>query len=143
MNRRIIIPIVAVGALGIVGVTLIGAKNTYAQSPISNLSQAIAQKFNLNQSDVQSFIINYRQTRNQDMVKIKLDALVTSGKITTDQETAIINELASLKTKYLANPSKDNFKNMVAEFKSWLGSQNIDPSILPMFKLRIGMHKNW
>jgi hypothetical protein len=73
----------------------------------------IAQKFNLNQSDVQSVFDQYRQDRRSQMeaqFKTRLDQDVASGKITADQETLILNkrkELADNRASQMAN-----FKNM-------------------------------
>ena len=140
-KKKILIPIVGlIAAAGIAFGTIQVANAQTTTGPFSGLAAAIAQKFNLNQSDVQSIITSYRKTANENFTKNRLDALVSSGKITSTQETAIINELAALKTKYM-NSGKGNFKNMLIEFKSWLTSQNIDPSILPMFRIRVGMHK--
>src|SRR5258708_3944385 len=142
ISKKIIIPIVTVIAgAGIIFGTVQVAK-AQTNNPISGLASVIAQKFNLNQNDVQSTITQFRQMKRQDMIKAKLDKLVVAGKITTTQETAIINELQTLKAKYAGNNSgKQNFQNMVSEFKTWLQSQNIDPSLIPIFGLRMGMHK--
>lgn len=141
ISKKIIIPIVALGAVGVITLTASQINAQTKSNGFSNLAQAIAEKFNLNENDVQSFLTQFRQTNRQNTLKTRLDSLVSSGKITTGQETAIINELEFLKTKYMANPGKQNFKDMATEFNTWLKSQNIDPSLIPMFKLRMGMHK--
>jgi len=66
------------------------------------------------------------------MEKTRLDKLVSSGKITADQETAIINELAALNTKYNLSSltgaqRKTQMQAMQAELKTWAASQS--PSI--------------
>lgn len=117
-NKKLILPIVLVGATGIVGLTVLGVPNVNAQTtnPFSGLAQAIAQKFNLNQTDVQDEINSYMQTQKQNMLKGRLDKLVSAGKITGNEETAILNELAT--------------KPKPSDFQAWLKSQNIDPKTI-------------
>jgi len=70
--------------------------------------------------------------------KTRLDALVTAGKITSDQETAIINELAALKTKYSATSMsgltpaqrKTQMTARRDEIVAWAKSQGIDSSYI-------------
>ncbi len=149
LSKKIILPIVTVGAAGIVGASIMGVRQVQAQSNgnvFSGLAQAIALKFNLNQNDVQSAILSYRQTNAQNMLKNKLDALVTAGKISGDQENAIINEVTSLKQKYMTGTkNKSDLQNMANDFRSFLISQNIDPAIIPIFTMRMkmGMHHGW
>ena len=130
------------------------------------LIQSIAQKFGLQQSQVQSVVNDYHQQQKQkmqqnmqDRQKQRLDQLVKDGKITSTQETLIINELASLRNKYNPENMKDKtpdqrktqMDSMQNEFKAWAQSQGIDPSIImPGFgmgprgrmKVRWGDRKN-
>jgi hypothetical protein len=123
LNKKIITPIVIIGTAGI---TLFGVTQIHAQdvtpTPFQGLAEVLAKKFNLNQTDVQNTILDYRKTRITDMLKIKLDKLVNDKKITQDQETAIINKVNSL-----SGPNK------IADLNAWLKSQNIDPKIFPRF----------
>jgi hypothetical protein len=109
----------------------------------------IAQKFNLDQNQVQSVFDQYRTEQKQTMQQRELDRLnklVQDKKITDAQKQAILDEQAALKTKY--NPA--NFKSLTAdqrkqqfqaeqdEIKTWANSQGIDPSyLMPGF----GMHR--
>lgn len=105
----------------------------------------ITQKFGLDQNQVQSVFDQFqkdqkqnRVQKNEDMQKKRLDQLVQQGKITSAQEQAIIDELASLKNKYnsdnLKNETvdqrKSQFQAMQDELKSWAKSQGIDPTYL-------------
>jgi hypothetical protein len=106
----------------------------------------IEQKFGLNQAQVQAAVSQYKSqvkatitprptqtpTQMQAMEKTRLDKLVSSGKITSDQETAIINELAALNTKYnlsslTGTQRRIQMQAMQAELKTWAQSQS--PSI--------------
>ena len=122
IHKNLLIPVVTLIGVGIVGTTILGARSANAQTKgtfFSGLAQAIAQKFNLNQADVQTVIDQYGQTQRQTMLKTRLDKLVADTKITPDQETAIINELAT-------KPSR-------TDFEAWLKSQNLDPKTLGFF----------
>lgn len=126
-NKKIIIPIVILGVSAAIAFGTIHVANAQTNSNmLTGLAEAIAQKFNLNPNDVQSLINQYgqtqradRQAKMQQIFKSKLDALVTGEEITGSQETAIINELQTLKNQ-----------NKMSEFNIWLKSQNIDPTIL-------------
>lgn len=161
LSKNIIIPALA---LTIVGGTLLGVGQiAHAQSnnPYSGLVQAIAQKFGLDQSKVQAVVDDYRQQRHtymkqnmqqnmQQRLQSKLDAAVKAGKITSAQEKAILDEVATLKNKY--NP--DSLKNMTpaqrkqtldqmrSELQSWAKSQGIDPSYVMMGRMG-GRHGGW
>ena len=132
MNKKYLVPIVLIGATGIVGASILGASQVNAQTPLSGLATALAQKFNLNTNDVQSFLESYRQSHLQDALKARLDKMVTNGKITTSQESAIITEIDALRQKYFANianmsdtDKKTAFQNAKVEFNNWANQNNI------------------
>lgn len=116
----------------------------------------IAQKFGLNQNQVQSVFDEFHQNQKQNMQqkmqdkqKSRLDQLVKDGKITSVQEQAIIDELAALKNKYSTDNLKNltieerktKFQGMQNELNSWAKSQGIDPTlIMPGFGIG-GFHR--
>jgi hypothetical protein len=147
----------------IIGTFSFGITQVHAQTsnnPFSGLIQFISQKFGLDQSKVSSAVADYKSKQKQNFQlnleqneKKRLDTLVSQGNINSNQEQAIITELALLKTKY--NPT--NFNNLTAaqrkqqrtqeqtEINAWAKSKNIDPKyILPGFGRGFrGMHMRW
>ncbi len=141
--------LVVAGVVIVAGATVFGVSQAHAQSsttnPLSGLVQMIAQKFNLNQGQVQSAVDQYWQQHRQQMlqnaqlrIKTRLDQAVQQGKLTAAQEQAILNELAQVRSKY----TSQSFQNMtptqrrqaiqseVNELRSWAQSQGINPSYL-------------
>jgi len=105
----------------------------------------IEQKFGLNKDQVTAAVNDYknqvkatitpRPTLTPDQIqaqeKTRLDKLVTAGKITGDQETAILNELATLRTKYnlsglTGTQRKTQMQAMQTELKTWATANNIN-----------------
>jgi hypothetical protein len=131
----------------------------------TGLIQFIEQKFGLDKTQVQNAVKEYRQdhrasltprpTRSpqlmQDMEKVRLDKLVQQGKLTNDQENAVITELQTLRSKYgldtMSNVSpqdrRTKMQQMQNDLKTWAQSQNIDPKLIsPQFgRGRFGMGK--
>ena len=115
----------------------------------SGLIQFLSQKFGLDQTQVKSAVTEYQTQKKTTMQqnadtreKKRLDALVTSGKITKAQEDAINAERMTLRAKY--NPT--DFKSLTAdqrkkkmtdeqnEINAWAKSQGIDPKyVIPGF----------
>lgn len=147
--------IVALSATLLAGAAPAFAQTTTGQSHtgfFQGLIQFIEQKFGLDQNQVQSAVQQYQQQRQatitphptltqqqmSDNEKTRLDKLVSSGKITSDQETAILNELSSVQSKYnLSSLSGDQRKTqaqaMMNELKSWAQSNNINPMYVMPF----------
>ncbi len=129
---------------------------TTQQSFWDNFAQFFAQKFNLDKNQVISAITDFRnqhkqhmQQTMQDKEKARLDALVTSGKITSSQEQAILNELVSLRQKYSANNLQNltpqerhqEFQKKRQELQDWAKSQGIDPTLIMSGSGMRMMHK--
>jgi len=160
--------------VAVVATLLVAAPYANAQSTTSQphqgffqgLIQFIEQKFGLDKTQVQSAVSEYKAQRQanitprptmsaqqqQDREKARLDKLVQQGKITSDQETAIINELNTLHTKYpvdanaTAAQRRTQMQSMMNDLKAWATSQNINLSyVMPGFgggmMGRRGMHR--
>lgn len=151
-------------AIILTGTSLFAIPKAYAQTPGTNprsnffqeLISYISQKLGVDQSKVQSAVTDFKQQRKAnvtprptltpqqtaDKEKSRLDKLVTDKKITAEQETKIINELTTLRTKYnpesLKNLTPDQRKTQIQamreEIISWAKSQGIDSSyVIPGF----------
>jgi hypothetical protein len=110
----------------------------------------IAQKFGLDQSQVQSVFDQYQQQNKatmQQRFQKRLDQAVAAGKITSAQEQSILAEQKKLQSEYpfssLKNMTpaqrKQQFQNQQNEIKSWTQSNGIAASyLMPGFG---GMHR--
>ncbi len=114
-KKKYIMP--TIGAMVLVASITVGQVRAQGNSS-GALAQTIAQKFGLDKTQVQSAIDEFRQTkfitRQQRMEESKmkrLDILVSTGKITTEQKEAILTEQAKLEKEHPA----DSFKNMTPE----------------------------
>jgi len=129
-----------------------GTTNTSKPNFFQGLITYIEQKFGLNKDQVTQAVNDYkaqvkatitpRPTLTPDQIqaqeKARLDKLVTAGKITAAQETAIIAELAALNTKYnlsslTGTQRKTQMQAMQAELKTWATSNNINLANLMPF----------
>lgn len=146
---------IALTVLALLTTTLFVAPSVFAQSTsgstkpnfFQGLITFLEQKFGLSQSQVQSAVSQYksqvkatitpRPTLSQDQIlaqeKTRLDKLVSSGKITGDQETAILGELSTLWTNnnlgsqsLTAAQRKTAMQTMQSELKTWAQSENIN-----------------
>lgn len=147
ISKKILIPVFAVviGGGSLLGVSSLVHAQT-GTGPLSGLAQSIASKFGLSQSDVQSVINTYMQQQRQTMMQNmqqrlqnKLNTEVQQNKITSGQETAIFNELSTLKNQF--NPGtfklmtqqqrQQAFKTEKNDLQSWAQSQGIKVSLIP------------
>lgn len=160
--------IVSIIAFLVMVLTPVAVMPAYAASSTSSspnffqgLVQFIAQKFGLDQTQVQSAVNTYhsqqaqnRQQKMADNEKTHLDTLVSQGKITSSQEQQILDEQAKLKSEY--NPAnfknetpaqrKADFQKEQAEIQAWSQSTGIDGKyLMPGFGMgrRMGMFNRW
>lgn len=119
----------------------------------------IADTFHLDQTQVKTAVTTYQtqhqaqhQTNLDTREKTRLDQLVKNGKITTDQETAILAEEKTLQSKY--NPAnmksmsaadrKAQFTAMQSDIQTWAKANNVDPKyLMPNFGMgmKMGMRR--
>jgi polyhydroxyalkanoate synthesis regulator phasin len=152
------------------------AQTTTGQSHVGffqGLIQFIEQKFGLDQNQVQSAVQQYQAQRKatitprptltqqqmSDNEKSRLDKLVSSGKITSDQESAILTELSSEQSKYnlsslqseTPQQRKSTMQSMQNDLKTWAQQNNINPMYVMLFGggmrggrgMMKGGHGNW
>lgn len=134
-----------IGAAGLTGVGIVNAAGTTSTStdPMSNLVDAIASKFNLNKSDVQSVFDEQRTKMEADReaeVKAEVAQLVTDGKLTQAQADKINAKRAELQKEREANKATNQSKTreeMKAEMETkrtaletWAKENGIDTAYL-------------
>ena len=157
MNKK---KLVTLGTLAVIVGTLFVSRPAYAAEKggfwggnfFSGLVTFISQKFGLDKTQVQNAVQDYKKQTmatitprptmspesKQTAEKKRLDTLVSQGKITTDQENAIIAELEAVQAKYKLDASaapeqrKTQMQSIQSELKSWATSQGIDISYLMM-----------
>ncbi len=150
ISKKILVPVFSVVVSGaiLLGGGFVLAHAQTPNTPFSGLAQAIASKFNLNEADVQSAISSYRQQQMINRQKMRLDRLVSEGKITSSQESAILQELATIKNQFNSSSLKgmtqtqrqQAFQNERNVITQWAQSQN--PPINPAYVFPFGMgHK--
>lgn len=137
MNKKLLF-----SAVGIVfaGSFLYYVSTVSAQTPAGvsgNIVRKIAQKFNLNQADVQKVFDDAKYERKsqlQSNLENKLNQAVKTGKITDTQKKTILKKFADLKNN---KPNFSGFKNKTlkerrqamdtkkAEFEKWLKDNSL------------------
>lgn len=136
----------------IIGAGVYAASNTVGMNnPMSNLVTAIAQKFNLNPSDVQQVFNKQKaqmeaqcqQQRIQMEVKMqqqftdRINQAVTDGKLNQEQADKILVKKAELEAQKanLQNQGKDESRTVLKEqmdsLKQWAADNNIPQEYIP------------
>lgn len=115
LQKKIMLPVIGIAILGS---TLFGAQYVSAQDATSSSSivQKIAEKFNLNATDVQKVFDEEHAARSaerQAAFEKNLSQAVTDGKITATQKDAIAKKFAAMKTGKSAD--HEAFKSMTDE----------------------------
>ena len=154
MNRKIILPFVALAVLAFGTLTMHSfASAQEITDPQSALVEKIATKFGLNKDEVQK-VFDEERTEMHAQMQLKqeerLSQLVKDGKITEAQKTLIINKQKEMQTQRKAN--KDSFKDLTpeerktqmeskkAELDAWAKENGIDPTYLFPGKEMMGGH---
>jgi hypothetical protein len=143
VSRTTVIAAAAVGLIGVTSATALAA--TTSNAPQNSLAQDIANKFHLNQSDVQAVIDQHKQAAQQNReakYEDRLTQAVKDGKLTEAQKKDVLTEHNKLmdEIKY-SNNSGDNRQTMHTvrkEAQDWAKQNNIDVSwLMPPMR---GMH---
>ncbi|MFZ2494352.1 MAG: hypothetical protein WAW60_01075 [Candidatus Saccharimonadales bacterium] len=110
-NLAVIGAITAISAAGLTGVTIAHAANaTNSTNPMSSLVDAIASKFNLDKSQVQSVFDEQRtqmETEREAAVKADVAQLVKDGKLTQAQADKINAKRTELQKERESNRTAD------------------------------------
>lgn len=147
MNKKYLLyAIVPVLALAAVGGAILADTTSQPNNPMSGLVSAIAQKFNLNASDVQQVFDEQRgkmqEERQQEMQQKfaeRLSKAVSNGKITQDQANLITAKHTEMQTfmKSLEGKTKEEMRTLrkaqMDSLKQWAQDNNI-----PMQYLQFG-----
>ncbi len=125
--------LVTVAAVSILSGGLVMASNASAESSsnqdhMASLVQKIADKFNLNKSDVQAVFDQERQEMQAEVqakYEEKLTQLVKDGKITEQQKQLLLAKHKELESEMASN--KDKFKDLTpAEIKSQMEAKRTE-----------------
>ena len=144
---HIVLPVMALlVGLGMAGgVAVHAASNDQAQGPMSNLVNAIAQKFNLNPADVQQVFDDQHkvgEANHQQKLNDRLNQAVADGQLTQEQADKIMGKMKELQAKREAD--KDSlgskteaerqamFQQQAADLKQWAQDNNIPDGFLPL-----------
>ena len=140
----IILPVMVFATLGSVAMSASAASEQNTHHPMANLVNAIAQKFNLNPTDVQKVFDDQKTQMYAEMEQKLSDRItkaVADGKLTQDQAnkiTAKIAELEAFKAS-LQGKTKEEVKTAMKakmdSLKQWVKDNNI-----PMSYLNFGLH---
>ena len=116
MNKsKFLLPVLALVILGgsVIGTGLVNAQGS--ENPASTLAARIAQRFNLNETDVQAV---FNEVRDEHKAKMKADLesrlnqAVSDGKITEAQKQAILEKFGTSPENKI---NKEEFKSMTKE----------------------------
>jgi len=146
INKSLIVATI-VGAVG-TGVLFTGSvanaeSETTGSDPMSSLIEKLSSTFNLDKDKVQQVFDDQRtemEAKREEEVAERLNALVSEGKITSAQKTAIEEKIATMKSERESN--KDTMKDMTederkaameekrADLEAWAKDQGLDLSDL-------------
>lgn len=158
MNKKVVLP--ATLGISLIGAILFATTSVRAQTPApgtQTIIQRIAQRFNLNEGDVQAVFNASKQERHaQKLTQIEgqLSTDVTSGKITEAQKQLILNkmketffpsEMKELEQNHLEQLDGDHsqmkaqMRTKKAELENWARQNSIDLNYLLSLKGHGGM----
>lgn len=141
MKKRIMIPVLVTLMIG--GGVLFGAKRVEANTnkPFEGLVSKLAQKFNLDQGQVQTVFDEYLDQKKSERIvtrsqrlEDRLNKLVDNKSISEDQRAKILLEIKSLQDKYSSidwrnldrKTRNEKLKELREEWKKWLTDNGIN-----------------
>jgi len=155
-KRYLVVPIVAIGLVAILAFSSADEVSAYGfDDHRDNFAQAIAQKFNLNQSEVEDVMDEYHQQniglREQEMLANfdeRLDQALAEGKITESQMYAILEKHEEMHDRIVDLRDQDLDRDELHELKAdihdemeaWADEQGIDYDVF--MRLGNGMARN-
>lgn len=153
MKKKIILPTILALSVLVIGVlsTSVSAQDA---SNYPSIVQKIAERFNLNVSDVEQVFDEERDERRAEMFANfadRLDDLVSEDKLTEAQKEAILDKHEDIQDRmeeYKALPPEERHEKMQAlheEFRSWAEAEGIDLPLVGPFGhgFMRGYHKGY
>lgn len=154
IKKKVLLPtILAISVLvvGILAATNVSAQDTANYPPIV---QKIADRFNLNVSEVEQVFDEARDERRAEMYANfadRLDDLVSEGKLTETQKEAVLDKHEEVQDKMEAlkdlapEERREKAQAIHEEFKAWAEDQGIDLPLIGPFEhgFMKGFHKGY
>ncbi len=154
MNKKVLITAAIISGIGLTGLGLNQVMAQETDNPMQTLVQKIAQRFSLNESDVQSVFDDHRSQMHEQMqvrFEEKLNQAVADGVITQDQKQLILDKHQELQNQREAdsqawqslNPDdrRTQMQQKHQELLEWANVNDIDLKFLMGFGFKGGhMH---
>lgn len=156
MKSKYLFPILGLAALGLVSFGTVQAlAHNSTTSDGKTIVQKLAEKFNLQQGEVQQVFDGHKAQLKTDMqtkVSDRLSDAVTQGKITEEQKQKIVDKQKELQSQMEAN--RDTHKDMTPEqrreamkqqreeLEKWAKDNGIDTQYLMGYGMK-GNHKGF
>lgn len=146
-KKYLIYVIMPLMAFAVMGVVYANSSATGIANPMSNLVTAIAQRFNLNVSDVQQVFDEQRakmEAQREQTFTDRINQAVTDGKLTQDQADKILAKKAELEAQRTSLEGKTEeerrtaMKGQTDALKQWVIDNNIPQEYLPFLGFGMG-----
>lgn len=144
-KKFLVIPILFLGLAGVIASYGIAKADNTSTGPYATLIQKIAEKFGLNQTEVQAVFDEARgeqmaqmQEQNRERFQEQLDNMVENGKITSAQEASILAKHEEAQTQMqamqglTAEERKTAMEALREEMKTWAETNGIDMPFMMM-----------
>ena len=143
ISKKILIPVFIFAAISVAGIFKVSLIKATNDNPKSGLVQYLSEKLGIDQSKVQTVFDDYRsqeqstrQKENIEKYTSYLDGLVSEGKITELQKTAILAKHSELQETHeatdLSDKSREEHKALMekekTDLETWAKEQGIDVS---------------